>query len=160
MAAPSTSSTQAGASSSWLPDIPRWAEIVAAHLKPGGFLYLREGHPFAHVFDDEAESGLSLRYPYFRGPEPDRWDDPGTYADPTAVTNRERDLRVVPHHGLDRHGHRPRRASQSSSCTNSTTLCWEAFRWMEPGQEPGTWILPGHRESIPLAYSIRARKPS
>ena len=38
----------------WLPDIRRWAEIVAFFLRPGGTLYLAEGHPSALVFDDAA----------------------------------------------------------------------------------------------------------
>ena len=38
----------------WLPDIFRWAEIVAFFLKPGGTLYLAEAHPAALVFDDAA----------------------------------------------------------------------------------------------------------
>ena len=38
----------------WLPDIRRWAEIVAFFLKPGGALYLAEGHPAALVLDDLA----------------------------------------------------------------------------------------------------------
>jgi SAM-dependent methyltransferase len=38
----------------WLPDIVRWAEIVAHFLKPGGTLYLAEVHPVAFVFDDAA----------------------------------------------------------------------------------------------------------
>ena len=29
----------------WLPDIRRWAQIVAGLLAPGGWLYLAEGHP-------------------------------------------------------------------------------------------------------------------
>jgi SAM-dependent methyltransferase len=29
----------------WLPDIGRWAEVVAALLRPGGRLFIREGHP-------------------------------------------------------------------------------------------------------------------
>src|SRR4030088_2657118 len=36
----------------WLPDIARWAQVVAHFLKPGGLLYLAEGHPTAFVFDD------------------------------------------------------------------------------------------------------------
>jgi SAM-dependent methyltransferase len=52
----------------WLPDIYRWAQIVAALLRPGGSLYLAEGHPTANVFDDATRSpdgmpGLSA--PYF-----------------------------------------------------------------------------------------------
>lgn len=38
----------------WLPDIARWAEIVAHFLKPGGSLYLADAHPAALVFDDAA----------------------------------------------------------------------------------------------------------
>ena len=38
----------------WLPDIHRWAEIVAHFLRPGGFLYIAEAHPTAMVFDDAA----------------------------------------------------------------------------------------------------------
>jgi SAM-dependent methyltransferase len=38
----------------WLPDIVRWAEIVAFFLRPGGTLYLAEAHPAAMVFDDAA----------------------------------------------------------------------------------------------------------
>ncbi len=52
----------------WLPDIARWAEIVAALLRPGGSLYLAEGHPTAYVFDDATRSadGMpGLLVPYF-----------------------------------------------------------------------------------------------
>ena len=142
----------------WLPDIPRWAEVVATLLEPGGFLYLREGHPFVHIFDDEAESGFSVRYPYFHGPEPDRWDDPGTYADPTAVTVENETYEWS--HPI---GSIVTAIAQAGLVIEFLHefdhLCWEAFRWMAPGEEPGTWVLPGHRDSIPLAYSIRARKP-
>lgn len=37
----------------WLPDLDGWARIVAGLLRPGGALYLAEGHPFAMVFDTE-----------------------------------------------------------------------------------------------------------
>jgi SAM-dependent methyltransferase len=39
----------------WLPDIARWAQIVAALLRRGGSIYLAEGHPAAHVFDDAVQ---------------------------------------------------------------------------------------------------------
>lgn len=31
----------------WLPDLPRWAHVVAAALKPGGIFLLFEEHPIA-----------------------------------------------------------------------------------------------------------------
>ena len=46
---------------SWLPDICRWAEIVAHFLKPGGSLYLAEAHPAAMVFDDAAALPMATR---------------------------------------------------------------------------------------------------
>lgn len=61
----------------WLPDIREWARIAASYVKPGGFFYIAEFHPFAYVFDDEADH-LAYRYPYFET-KPTRWEFAGTY---------------------------------------------------------------------------------
>jgi SAM-dependent methyltransferase len=71
----------------WLPDIRRWAEIVAHFLKPGGSVYLAEGHPVALVFDDRSrlsngEPGYYVPY-FLQGPLIE--DDPRDYADEMAV---------------------------------------------------------------------------
>jgi SAM-dependent methyltransferase len=71
---------------SWLPDIRRWTEIVAATLRPGGALYLADGHPAAFVFDDATRSpdGMPGFFaPYFLR-EPLVTEDPRDYADPEA----------------------------------------------------------------------------
>jgi SAM-dependent methyltransferase len=71
---------------SWLPDIARWAHIVAHFLKPGGSLYLADGHPTAQVFDDMVPLSGSLPgyfAPYFSR-EPIVIDDASDYADPNA----------------------------------------------------------------------------
>jgi ubiquinone/menaquinone biosynthesis C-methylase UbiE len=39
----------------WLMDIDGWASVVARLLKPGGHLYLFEGHPMSWVWDMEAD---------------------------------------------------------------------------------------------------------
>lgn len=52
----------------WLSDLDRWAAIVAAFLKPGGWLYLAEAHPAAMVLGDGGTEGERLpcaRTPYF-----------------------------------------------------------------------------------------------
>jgi SAM-dependent methyltransferase len=70
----------------WLPDIVRWAQVVAVMLRPGGQLYLAEGHPVAYVFDDEhrGEDGRPGFFaPYFLR-EPIANDDPRDYIDPKA----------------------------------------------------------------------------
>jgi len=70
----------------WLPDISRWARIVAALLHPGGSLYLAEGHPTACVFDDAARSpdGMpGVFAPYFSH-EPVIDAEGSDYVDPNA----------------------------------------------------------------------------
>ena len=59
----------------WLPDIEGWARIAAGFVKPGGFLYVVDGHP---------GSALVHKEPYFPGAEPPASNDVGTYADPDA----------------------------------------------------------------------------
>ncbi len=50
----------------WLPDVRRWAEVVAALLRPGGRLFMREGHPVLWALDYLRPDGLLvLAYPYF-----------------------------------------------------------------------------------------------
>lgn len=70
----------------WLPDIARWARIVAGFLKPGGRLYYADAHPAAYVFDDltrlpDGRPGYFA--PYFAR-QPIVMTDERDYADPTA----------------------------------------------------------------------------
>jgi len=70
----------------WLPDIAGWARIVADFLRPGGWLYLAEGHPAALVFDDAArqpDGRPGFFVPYFHH-EPLVLDDARDYADSNA----------------------------------------------------------------------------
>ena len=74
----------------WLPDIERWAQVVAHFLKPGGVFYITEIHPFAQVFDDDdGVTELRLRYPYFTTREPLVFKPQGSYADRTARVKAE-----------------------------------------------------------------------
>ena len=50
----------------WLPDVRRWAQVVASLLRPGGFLFIREGHPMLWTLSDPRPDGLVVvDYPYF-----------------------------------------------------------------------------------------------
>ncbi|MEV4563846.1 class I SAM-dependent methyltransferase [Nonomuraea sp. NPDC049419] len=69
----------------WLPDLARWAETVARLLKPGGFLYVADFHPFTEVLDDE--TGTKVTNDYFdRGPHV--WDYPHTYTGPEVLEHQ------------------------------------------------------------------------
>ncbi len=65
----------------WLPDLPRWADVVASLLADGGFLYLSEFHPFAWVFGDD---DLTIEHDYFHDPEGVAFEDDGPAATPTS----------------------------------------------------------------------------
>ncbi len=50
----------------WIPDAARWAKVVAELLKPGGFLFIREGHPMLWTLSDPRPDGLAvIEFPYF-----------------------------------------------------------------------------------------------
>jgi SAM-dependent methyltransferase len=66
----------------WLPSVGRWAEVVAALLKPGGRLFIREGHPVLWALADPLPEGrLELEHPYVEREEPMVWDEAGTYVE-------------------------------------------------------------------------------
>jgi SAM-dependent methyltransferase len=62
----------------WLPSVGRWADQVAALLRPGGRLYLHDGHPLAWALDDEKPA---LRFTYFEEAKPYIDDSVETYTD-------------------------------------------------------------------------------
>lgn len=70
----------------WLPDIRRWAAVVAGLLRPGGRLFLREGHPMLWALAEPSGDGrVVVDFPYFERPEPLVWDDASTYVETDVV---------------------------------------------------------------------------
>ncbi len=70
----------------WLPDVRRWAGVVAALLRPGGRLFIREGHPMLWAMDETREDGLLVaNLPYFEREEADIWTEGGTYVETDVV---------------------------------------------------------------------------
>ena len=66
----------------WLPDVRRWADVVARLLTPGGRLFIREGHPMLWSLGDSRPDGLLVvEHPYRERLEPTVWDEDGTYVE-------------------------------------------------------------------------------
>ena len=138
----------------WLPDVRRWSGVVASLIRPGGFLYLSEFHPFSWVFGDD---DLTVAYDYFHGEEPEVWDEPGTYADFDAETIHNRTYEWNPTLG------------EVVSAVIGAGLDLEFLhehdytlfpRW--PFLEKSgfdTYRQPNGTPKLPLMYSLRARKP-
>ena len=69
----------------WLPDLDKWAKIVAKYLKPGGKFVFVEFHPVVWMFDDDFEK---IAYHYFNK-EVIIETEKGSYADKTADLSQE-----------------------------------------------------------------------
>jgi SAM-dependent methyltransferase len=66
----------------WIPSVARWAAVVARLLRPGGRLFIREGHPVLWALADIGDDGrLVIEFPYVEREEPTVWDEPGTYVE-------------------------------------------------------------------------------
>ncbi len=142
----------------WISDIRRWAEVVAAFLKPGGTFYIREGHPMLWALEDEREDDLLVvGYPYFETAEPMRFDSPITYA---GVGEVEHGVTYEWNHGL---GEIITALLDAGlvlvGLEEHRTLEWKMLPWMvEVGG--GRYALPDHPERVPLMYSLTARAPA
>ena len=83
----------------WLPDVDRWAAVVAQLLRPGGRLFMREGHPMLWALDDARKDGLlAVEYPYFQREEAMVFTEEGTYVQTDAAF--EKNTFSVWNHGL------------------------------------------------------------
>jgi SAM-dependent methyltransferase len=137
----------------WLPDVDRWAQVVASLLAPGGFLYLAEFHPVANMLDDD--QGRTVALDYFDA-DPRVWNEPGTYADLTAPTE----------HNTSVEFERPLGAVLTAITGAGLRLeflhehdftLFERFKSLDR-QDDGTYRQPADRPRVPLMYSLRARK--
>jgi SAM-dependent methyltransferase len=146
----------------WLPDLERWAQVIAHFLAPGGIFSIVEVHPVLQLFNDRlVEPDLRLLYPYFHGPGPFTEEHAGCYSDPDAP------IRSVEHVWLhkisDIIGALLRAGLRIESFEEYPFLGWRFFPWMEERAD-GWWHLPEHeglplgRGSLPLMFSLRARK--
>ena len=77
----------------WLPDLDRWAQVIAGFLKPGGQFVMVEFHPVVWMFDDDFET---IRYNYLNAGAIVETEK-GTYADKKADITQEY---VMWNHGL------------------------------------------------------------
>jgi SAM-dependent methyltransferase len=140
----------------WLPDLRRWAEVVAHFLQPGGTFAIVEFHPFSAVFDPESDAGLQVTFPYFPGPEPLRFETSGSYA---AATPGYEGVEYGWTHPLSEVVNALLAAGLRIVSQREFPYTYEQrFPFMERGDD-GCWRLPGALDgTIPLLFSLRATK--
>jgi 2-polyprenyl-3-methyl-5-hydroxy-6-metoxy-1,4-benzoquinol methylase len=141
----------------WLPDLDRWARVVAHYVRPGGFFYLTEIHPFVQVFDDdEAVTDLRLRYPYWTTEEPMAFKVKGSYADRSAVIKQE--VEYGWNHALGEIVTALAQAGLSIEFLHEFPVAdWPISFLVEV--EDRTYRLPAELDGkLPLSFSLRASK--
>lgn len=144
----------------WLPEIRRWASVVAALLRPGGRLFLREGHPVLWALADPlpAVGSLELDYPYFEMSAPTVWDDPTTYVETDRTFTAARTLEW--NHGLGETVTALLEAGMHlTALTEHDTVPWNALPGhMEQVPPFGEWRLRDRPERLPHTYTLQATK--
>jgi SAM-dependent methyltransferase len=144
----------------WLPDIRRWAQTVAALLRPGGRLFLRDGHPVLWALDYErSDDLLTLAFPYFEQTAPMVWQDEGTYV-PTDVVFTHNTTHEW-NHGIGEIVSAVLDAGLTvTGLVEHQSVPWEALpgRMTEVGD--GEWQLTDRPERLPHTYTLQAERPA
>lgn len=135
----------------WLPDLEKWADLIASYLKPGGIFYMAEFHPVLWMFDENFEK---IKY-YYHNQELITVNSEGTYAD------RYADIRAKEYswnHSLSEVINvlisRGLRIEFLHEFSYSPFNC---FNHLEIGLD-GNYRIRGQEDKIPMVYSIKATK--
>ena len=141
----------------WLPDIRRWAVIVAHFLKPSGRFYYADAHPAAYVFDDLtrlADGRPGYFAPYFER-QPIVMANPKDYADPRAHLANATSVEWL-HPLSDIVGGLIDAGLSLDWLHEHAQLPWRMFEMLVQ-KDDGDWHWP-ERQWLPLAVSLQASR--
>ncbi len=147
----------------YLPDLSRWAQVIAGLLRPGGMLYVVEFHPLLNSLGPAPDPGrapgdeqLVLAHDYLEGRGAIRSDTPYTYTDGPPVEGATTSYEW--RHGLGETVGALVGAGLTVDLLRETDLLpWKRFEAMEQA-ENGWWRLPPEKPRIPLLFALRAVK--
>ncbi len=145
----------------YLPDLPRWAQVIAGLLRPGGMLYVVEFHPLLNSLgpapdpaQDPDDARLLLAHDYLEGRGALRSDTPHTYTDGPPVEGATTSYEW--RHGLGETVNALVGAGLTVDRLRETDLLpWKRFATMEQADN-GWWRLPPQEPRIPLLFALRA----
>jgi SAM-dependent methyltransferase len=144
----------------WLPDVQRWARVVADLLRPGGRLFMREGHPVLFSLDESQAGRLEIGYPYFEHKDPLVLVQAGTYvATPSTFSQN------VTHqwnHGIGEIVTALLDAELTlTQLVEHDSVPWDALPGQMTAIGGGEWQLAERPERLPHTFTLEAikRKP-
>ncbi len=135
----------------WLPDLDKWASVVAKFLKPGGSFVFVEFHPAVWMYDDNFEK---IAYNYFNeGPILEQ--ESGTYAD--------KDAPIAQHYVMWNHGF-----GEVLTAVINNGLSVSLFKEFDYSPyncfketvefEPGKFRIKHFGNRFPMVYALKALK--
>lgn len=136
----------------WMQDIVAWAQVPARLLKPGGKLYVFEGHPFCWIWDMEA-SELRLDPVY------------GDYFTTKVMADQGWPTTYIGDLGMDKAEHATKYERQWSLGQVITALAQAGLILERLEEHPDTFwdefpnIPPDIQRRFPHTYSLLMRKP-
>ncbi len=142
----------------WLPDLNRWAKVIATHLEAGGIFYIADGHPFAGPFHYESTADeLRVAHPFFnREAITESFD--GSYAGWDFGLENKRS-----------HGFAHPMGEIVTALTDAGLQIeflheypwsfFQRFDAMEP-DEDDRWWLPELEHALPFTFSLKAKLPA
>ena len=140
----------------WLPDIARWAQTVAGLLRPGGRLFIRDGHPMLSTLES-CDGQLVVDHPYFERPEPTVDDCDGTYVATDHVF-----ANTVTHqwsHGLGEMITALLDAEmQLTGLVEHDSVPWNALPSVMVGDQATEWRLADRRWRLAASFTLQARR--
>ena len=139
----------------WLPDLTRWAEIIARFLKPGGFFYILESHPVVNMMLAEWTDATApeLLNSYFSTPEPETYQNTGSYAG--TETEKVHTGNEWTHSMGDIVNSLISAGLKIEFLHEYPKIFYQAMPYMVEDDE-GYWRIPGDR--IPLMFTLKAAK--
>lgn len=147
----------------WLPDIRKWADVMAQFVRPGGRFYIREYHPMLYTIDEQKfalqdDDSLKIELPYFETSTPVRMEESTSYLGEGTIANA---TTYTWNHGLGetinaliQSGLTIRRVEEHRFVDSNFLSHMQA-----DDANDGRFELPIHqRDNLPLTYSILAEK--
>lgn len=140
----------------WLPDVKRWANVIASVLKPGGELYFADLHPAFAVLE-VVDGKLVPTWDFQTPPDaPLPFANATTYTgDQTVMTNQS--TREWIHSLSSVLGALIDAGMTITMFREHEVLPWQGLPILVPATDR-MWRLPDGYPRMPLSYSLRARK--
>ena len=141
----------------WLPDLHRWARVVAELLRPGGVFYAIDFHPLLLAAGDEQPAtGLLLSGNYLSAGA-ERFESDVTYTGEGRLTGGTVGYEWA--HGLDEVLDAVLSAGlRLTGFVEHDVSCWPRFAGMTDLGD-GWFGWPEGAPRLPLMFSVRAEKP-